>query len=824
MRFIAFISLLLFIVFQGFGQSTAYVNGRVTDIDNYPIELANVVVANTQAGTSTNYTGRYKIIVPANEDVVIYFSTVGYKREKRVLNLKAGEKKRLDVQLDMTSEKLAEIEVAEERKRYSTIYHINPRALDQLPDVSGSVESLVKTMPGVSSNNELSSQYSVRGGNYDENLIYVNGVEIYRPFLVRSGQQEGFSFLNSDMVANLSFSAGGFEAEYGDKMSSVLDIQYKEPIGWGGSLKAGLMGGTATIYGSSKDHRLTQITSFRYKKSGYILNTLETSGDYNPTFSDIQTYLTYDLTEKLEIGFVGNYSNNEYHFIPSDRETDFGLVNNALRLKVYFEGQELDKFITSQGAFTVNYKPIENMNLLWSVSAFLSQESETFDILGEYWLNQVDSNFGSSTFGDSVGSLAVGSYIDHARNYLDALVYNISHKGNYKLGDHDFKWGLKWQIEDIEDQINEWTMLDSAGYSLPPDSVNMDVFTDSMVTVFDVRRYSNSLYSHRVTAYIQDTWSTIVDSAQLFLTAGVRTQYWDFNKQFLLSPRATIAIRPAWKKDWLFRLAGGVYYQPPFYKEIFDRAGNINNNIKAQESYHIVAGADYNFKAWRRPFKFVSEIYYKKLNNLIPYSVDNLRIVYEGENNASGYAAGLDMKITGEFVKGVDSWFSVSLMQTQEDLKNDSYVKTNDAGVASTVNPGYIYRPTDQRVTVNLFFQDYFPGNPTWKVHLNMVYGSGMPFGPPNSPRYAATGRMPAYRRVDIGMSKSLISSDHNYENRKGPVKWFKDFWIGLEVFNLFDINNTISYTWVRDVNNNEYAVPNYLTSRLFNLKLQAKF
>jgi hypothetical protein len=824
MRLVAFSLFYLLIVFQSLGQNVAYVSGRVTDIDNYPIELANVVVESTQAGTSTNYTGRYKIIVPANEEIAIYFSTVGYQREKRIVNLKPGEKKRLDVQLEMTAEKLEEIEVAEERKRYSTVYHINPRTLDQLPDVTGSVEGLVKTMPGVSSNNELSNQYSVRGGNYDENLIYVNGVEIYRPFLVRSGQQEGFSFLNSDMVANLSFSAGGFEAEYGDKMSSVLDIQYKKPVGWGGSVKAGLMGGTATIHGGTKNHRLTQITSFRYKKSGYILNTLETTGDYNPTFSDIQTYITYDLTENLEIGFVGNYSNNEYQFIPSDRETDFGLVNNAIRLKVYFEGQEVDQFITSQGAFTVNYKPNDNLLMHWSASAFLSHESETFDILGEYWLNQVDSNLGSSTFGDSVGSLAVGSYLDHARNYLDALVYNISHKGEYGIGNHDIKWGLKWQVEDISDEISEWMMLDSAGYSLPSDSNNLNVFTDSVVTLFETRRFSNSLYSNRFTGFLQDTWRTEIDSAQLFVTGGLRAQYWDFNKQFLISPRATIALRPAWEKDWLFRLAGGIYYQPPFYKEVFDRQGNINKNIKAQESYHMVAAADYNFKAWRRPFKLVTELYYKKLKNLIPYSVDNLRIVYEGENNAFGYAAGLDMKITGEFVKGVDSWLSVSLMQTKENLTNDNYVETSDAGEESVVYPGSIYRPTDQRVTVNLFFQDYFPGNPTWKVHLNMVYGSGLPFGPPNSARYQATGRMPAYRRVDIGMSKSLISADRVYENKKGPVKWFKDLWIGLEVFNLFDINNTISYTWVRDVNNREYAVPNYLTSRLFNLKLQARF
>lgn len=815
-----------FLVFTFYlqAQTTAWVSGRVTDIDNYPVELVNIVVENTQAGTSSAFNGKYKIIIPAGEDVNIVYTRVGFKRETITVNLKPGERKRIDVQLEMTSEQLAEIEVAEERKRHSTTYYIDPRSIEQLPEVTGSIEGIIKTMPGVSSNNELSNQYSVRGGNYDENLIYVNGVEIYKPFLVRSGQQEGFSFLNSDMVANLSFSAGGFEAEYGDKMSSVLDIQYKKPAKWGGSFKGGLMGGAFTLHGSNKDHRLTHITSFRYKKSGYILNTLETTGDYDPTFSDIQTYITYDLTEDLEIGFIGNYSNNTYQFKPSDRETDFGLVNNSLRLNVYFEGQEVDQFVTSQGAFLANYTPTSNLKLNFSASAFISSESETFDILGEYWLNEIDSNLGSSTFGDSVGSLAVGSYLDHARNYLDAVVYNFSHRGEWEQGAHKLKWGVKWQVEDISDEISEWMMLDSAGYSLPPDSINYSQFTDSTVTLFETRRFSNSIYSNRLSAFIQDTWSTTIDSARLFINGGVRAQYWDFNEQLVLSPRLVVAFEPNWEQDWLFRLSGGAYHQPPFYKEVFDRQGNKNSNIKAQESYHMVVGADFNFMAWRRPFKFVAEMYYKKLENLIPYTVDNLRIIYEGENKASGYARGIDFKITGEFVKGVDSWLSLSVMQTEEDLKNDSYVTTDSDGNAISVYPGYIPRPTDQRVTVNLFFQDYFPGNPTWKMHLNLVYGTGLPFGPPNSPRYAATARMPDYRRVDIGMSKSLISSERTYENPRGPVKWFKDLWIGVEVFNLFDINNTISYTWVRDVYNTEYAVPNYLTSRLFNVKLSGRF
>ncbi len=816
----------VFAIFTFFSQAqtTALVTGRVTDIDNYPIELVNIVVENTQTGTTSAFTGKYKVIVPANEDVRIIFSSIGYKRKTETVNLKPGQKFRLDVDLEMTSEKLGEIEVAEERKRHSTTYYIDPRTIENLPDVSGSVEGLIKTMPGVSSNNELSNQYSVRGGNYDENLIYVNGVEIYKPFLVRSGQQEGFSFLNSDMVANLSFSAGGFEAEYGDKMSSVLDIEYKKPTSWGGSFNGSLMGGAITIEGSNKDHRLTQITSFRYKKSGYILNTLETSGDYDPTFSDLQTYITYDLTENMEIGFIGNYSNNKYKFIPTDRETDFGLVNNTLRLKVYFEGQEVDQFITSQGAFIMNYSPIDELKLHFSTSAFVSNESETFDILGEYWLNQVDSNLGSSTFGDSVGSLAVGSYLEHARNYLEARVFNVSHKGQWKKGGHTVKCGVKWQLEDIHDEINEWMMLDSAGYSLPPDGQSYDPFTDSIVTLFETRKFSNSLISNRFTAFLQHTWKTNIDSMPFFINYGLRAQYWDFNKQFFMIPRVSLAVNPNWQSDWLFRLSGGAYYQPPFYKEVFDRQGNMNKNIKAQESYHIVAGADYNFTAWRRPFKFVAEAYYKKLENLITYSVDNLRIIYSGENNASGYATGLDMKLTGEFVKGVDSWLSVSLMKSEEDVKDDMYTVENEDGTQSVVYPGYIPRPTDQRVTVNLFFQDYFPGNPTWKMHLNLVYGTGLPVGPPNSPRYAATGKMPDYRRVDIGISKSLISSERTYKNPRGPVKWFDDLWIGLTVFNLFDINNTVSYTWVRDVYNTEYAVPNYLTSRLFNLKISGSF
>ncbi|MDA3866521.1 MAG: TonB-dependent receptor [Salinivirgaceae bacterium] len=824
MRQIAAFLIFTFFSFASVAQSTGSITGRITDIDNYPIEMVNIAVENNQTGTTSEFTGKYKVQIPANEPVTIHYSSIGFQKKTITVTLKPGERKRVDVQLEMTAEKLEEVEIAAERERHSTTYFLDPRTISQLPQVSGSVEAIIKTMPGVSSNNELSNQYSVRGGNYDENLIYVNGVEIYRPFLVRSGQQEGFSFLNPEMVANLAFSAGGFEAEYGDKMSSVLNIEYKKPTSWGGSFKAGLMEGALTVHGSNKNHRLTHITSVRYKKSGYILNTLETKGDYNPTFSDLQTFITYDLTEKLEIGFIGNYNNNTFQFKPVDRETEFGLVNNALRLKVYFEGQEIDEFITSQGAFLLNFKPTKKLRLNISASAFTSSESETFDILGEYWLNQVDTNMGSSTFGDSVGSLAVGSYLDHARNYLDALVYNIAHKGEYKTGNHHIKWGAKWQVEDIKDEINEWMMLDSAGYSLPPSGEVMDVFTDSTTTLFESRKFSNSIYSNRLSAYIQNTWKTTIDSTKLFINGGLRVQYWDFNNQFIVSPRLLLAIQPDWKKDWLFRISGGSYYQPPFYKEVFDKQGNKNKDIKAQESYHIVAGADYNFMAWRRPFKFISEIYYKKLENIIPYSVNNLQILYEGENSASGYTTGLDMKLTGQFVKGVDSWISVSLMKAQEDIKNDMYFITNADGSQTKVEPGYIDRPTDQRVTVNLFFQDYIPGNPTWKVHLNLVYGSGLSFGPPNSPRYMATGRMPDYRRVDIGMSKSLISSERTYDNPKGPTKWFKDLWIGLEVFNMFDINNTISYTWIRDVYNNEYAIPNYLTGRLFNLKITGTF
>lgn len=824
MKHYIFFIFLLAISHVALTQSTAWVTGRITDTDNYPIELVNVVVENNQTGTISEFTGKYKIQVPTNQKVILIFSSIGFNKLVDTVMLQPGERKRLDIVLTMNAQKLNEVEVAAERKRHSTTYYLDPRTIDQLPELTGSVEAIIKTMPGVSSNNELSNQYSVRGGNYDENLIYVNDIEIYRPFLVRSGQQEGFSFLNSDMVANLSFSAGGFEAEYGDKMSSVLDIQYKKPTKWGGAFKAGLMGGTATVEGTNKNHRFTHITSIRYKKSGYILNTLETTGDYNPTFSDLQTYMTYDLNEKLELSFIANYNNNTYSFIPSDRETEFGLVNNALRLKVFFEGQEVDEFITSQGALALNYKPNEDLRLHFSASAFMSSETETFDILGEYWLNQIDVNFGSSTFGDSVGSLAVGSYLDHARNYLSALVYNFSHKGESKKGSHQLKWGAKWQVEDISDDISEWMMLDSAGYSLPTSGQSIDVFTDSITTLFETRKYSNSLYSNRLSAYIQDTWHTAIDSAHVFINGGLRTQYWDFNEQLTISPRFLVAFEPNWKKDWLFRISGGSYYQPPFYKEVFDINGVKNKNIKAQESYHLVAGADLNFIAWRRPFKFVSEVYFKKLEQIIPYSVDNLRIIYEGDNNAEGYIAGLDMKLTGQFVKGVDSWISVSLMKAEEDLKDDFYYIQQPDGTQTRFEPGNIARPTDQRVNINLFFQDYFPGNPTWKVHLNLVYGSGLSFGPPNSPRYAATGRMPAYRRVDIGMSKSLISSERHYTNPKGPVKWFNDLWIGLEVFNLFDINNTISYTWVRDVQNNEYAIPNYLTGRLFNLKISGTF
>jgi hypothetical protein len=640
--------------------------------------------------------------------------------------------------METFSQELGEIRVAEQRQNSGNVTRIDPKFVDALPDAAtGAVEALIKTLPGVSTNNELSSQYTVRGGNFDENLVYVNDIEIYRPFLIRAGQQEGLSFINSDMVSTIDFSAGGFNAKYGDKMSSVLDIKYRKPSDFRGSASASLLGATAHFEDVALKGKLSHISGIRYKTNRYILGSLDEQGEYDPNFVDFQAYITYQFSEKFDVSFLGNVAQNEYRFVPKTRETTFGTWVNPLNTKIYFNGQETDDFQTYLGAVSANFHPNQNLNLKVIASAYYATEKETYDILGQYYLNELERNMSSEAFGDSVLNLGVGSFLNHARNYLDATVYSFSHRGAFNSEKHLLNWGIKFQREHIDNKINEWVYRDSAGYSIP--------YSDTEVKLYYTLNSRNKLNSNRLTGFIQDTYSLPVSSGDLYVTGGIRFNYWDFNQELLISPRATVSYYPEWENKVSFRLSAGMYHQSPFFKELMNTDGSINGKAKAQRSYQVVAGADYIFTAWDRPFRLSTEAYYKYMNRLIPYQIDNVRIRYIAEQEAAGYATGIDMKINGEFVSGVQSWASLSFMSTKEDIKGDGH--------------GFIPRPTDQWMNFSLFFQDYLPGNPSYKMQLSGFYGAGLPTGPSNSERYMHVFRMPPYRRIDLGFSKVIISA-----------------------------------------------------------------
>ncbi|MCF8371449.1 MAG: TonB-dependent receptor [Bacteroidales bacterium] len=816
MKIVNLFILLIFsaIGLESFGQN-ATLYGSLKDERNRPVEKAEIFLFGYPSGTTSNAEGEYEFSVPSNEKITVYFKYLGYKIEKFDLELKPGERKKINVHFKVEKHEVENIDIFAEQERSMNMTRLDPKLINVLPDASGGIEGIVKTFPGVSSNNELSSQYSVRGGNFDENLVYVNDIEVYRPFLIRSGQQEGLSFINADMVSSILFSAGGFEAKYGDKMSSVLDIKYKKPTEFGASASASLMGGSFHLEGSTDNHRLTHISGFRYKSNQYILKSMDTQGDYQPTFIDFQTYWTFDVTDKFEVNFLGNFAQNKYLFIPTTRETSFGTVHEALKLKIYFDGKELNQFTTFTGALAAHYKPNLSTKLSLTASAYQTREEETFDILGQYYLNELDNQLGSDNLGDSLMNLGIGTFLNHGRNYLDASVLSLSHKG-YITNDQNFiQWGAKFQHEKISNDLNEWQMLDSAGYSLP--------YSDTAVNLFSTIITDANLDLNRVTAYLQNTYSFERDSVEYSFTAGIRSHFSDLNNELLLSPRVNFSFKPNWKKDYLFRFATGYYYQPPFFKELKKLNGEINTNIQAQKSVHFVVGSDYQFKAWNRDFKFVAEAYYKHLENLIPYDVDNVRIRYYGNNNAKGYAMGIDFKVNGQFVNGAESWASLSFMRTREVINGIFTYNDTDSTVMVAGNTDYIPRPTDQIVNFGLFFQDYLPGNPSYKMQLNLLYGAGLPFGPPNANKAILDWpTMPAYRRVDIGFSKVLKSEDKLMTH--SMLKHFKSLWIAVEVFNLLDINNTISYVWITDIRNQQYAVPNYLTSRRLNVKLIARF
>ena len=795
----------------GYGQT---ISGLITDEENNILSAVNISVLGKSIGVISEDDGLYSLTIPANRSVVIGYSFIGYHIEKiRIPMLKKGQTYTLNIQLQSSSTLLDDVIVTDQKSRKKSFSRIKPKHVSVLPGNSGGIEAILKTLPGVSSANELSSQYSVRGGNFDENLVYVNGIEVYRPFLVRSGQQEGLSFVNTDMVGSIQFSAGGFEAKYGDKMSSVLDITYKRPRETAASLQLSMLGGSGHIEGTNKNGRLSYLIGARHKTSKYLFNAMDTKADYTPKFSDLQAFINYEINTDWQISFLGNISKNEYTMIPENRDTDFGTINEALKLRIYFEGQEVDKYETYFGALSTTYQPSTELNLQFTTSAFQTFEQENFDILGEYWLYQLENNLGSDEFGDVAFDRGVGKYINHARNSLNARVLNFSHKGNYNKEAIKVDWGFRMQKEEIEDKISEWNLIDSAFFNFPhpEDSIgNPTSNPNQQIVMSELLKTQINLSSYRNSGYMQVS----KDIGNLTINAGTRGSYWTYNEELLMSPRASLAYAPIWEKDVVFRAASGIYYQSPFYKELRTPEGTLNSNIKAQKSTHYVLAADYLFYKWGRPFKWITEVYYKDLENLIPYKVDNVRIQYLANDLSNGYATGIDIKVNGEFVPGVESWASLSVMKTAEDIVGDTKIDAN----GNTVEAGFIPRPTDQRVNFSMFFQDYIPGKPKYKMHLNLIYGTGLPFGPPNGEKYQDVLRIPNYRRVDIGFSAVLKAAD-----KKSKLKWlntFNSIWVSAEVFNLLDINNTVSYLWVADVSGREYAVPNYLTARQLNAKL----
>ncbi len=814
-----------------FNAQTTSVNGVVKGLDGEP--LPNIIVyeqGNEKNSFETDTTGEYRLTVPANNTVTLVFYSVNFDKYSKQL-VTSTKPIYLSPVLNFKNQ-LTEVEVQDLSSRGGSSTYLEPKNFNQLPTLTGNVEDLIKTQIGVSSNNELSSGYSVRGGNFDENLIYVNDIEVYRPFLVRSGQQEGLSFANPAMVQKITFSSGGFEAKYGDKLSSVLDITYKRPLKAGGSASASFLGGNIQLEGISKNRLVAYTIGARYRTLSYILQTFDTKGEYRPNAGDIQSFVTFKVNPKFSVEWLTNLASNRYLVIPASRQTNFGTAKQALRFTVYFDGQELMSYLTGMTGVSAIYKPTAKTQLKFITSAYHAREQELFTVQGQYYIDELEADFGKPTFGQVAFNRGVGTFINNGRNYLSSTVANFEHKGTHQINNKSqFLWGARAQQEIINDRLSEWKTVDSAGYILP--------YSPNVITLEDVYKTKITLQSQRFQGYAQYNLQKLLsDSSEIVLTAGARANYWTLNNQLVASPRVTFAIRPNWKRDWLFKISSGIYYQPPFYRELRNIDGTVVTNLKAQQSIHFVFTSDYNFKMWNRPFKLIMAGYYKQLNQLIPYEVDNVRIRYFANNNAKGYVVGSDVRINGEFVPGVESWATLGLLRTYEKSPdNIHYLYYNKAGEeivkgftfdqvktdSVKVDPGFIPRPTDQLVTFGLFFQDYLPKRPQFKFNLNLQFGSGLPFGPPTHKRWEQIKRMPPYRRVDAGFAYNILKSNREIK-RKNAFNNLKEMWVFLEVFNLLQIQNTVSYIWVTDVTGNRYAIPNYLTNRQINLRLQISF
>lgn len=815
MRILYSILFLLLFAVETNAQKKSIVSGTVKDEEGRLMPLVTISLEASNIATQSDEQGNYRLIIPYTDTTItVQFAYVGYETIKKKIVVSSSKISQLDLQFSRKNISIKEVIVLSQEERNSTITKIDAKLISNLPSASGNFEAILKTLPGVRSNNELSSQYNVRGGNFDENLVYVNDVEIYRPFLVRSGQQEGLTFINSDMVSSVKFSAGGFDAKYGDKLSSVLDIKYKKPKNFGGSVAAGLLGSSINIEGTNKNRRFTYLFGLRQKSTRYVLGTLDVDGDYQPSFYDVQTYMTYDINTDWEISFLGNLNINNYIVIPQSRETTFGSFNEVLRLSIDFNGEERDKYQSMMGALTASYHPNNNLNLKFISSRFVTDERETFDIEGRYVFDEIENDFGKETFGQVKANRGIGGFLNHARNFLQASVQSFEHKGEYQNTDRYWNWGLKYQREIIDDRLSEWTLIDSADYAVP----NLD----NSIVLQDVVKAKINLSTNRINGFIQHTLP-LSKKQDLRLVVGARATYWDYTKEFNASPRATLSYQPNWEKDWVFRASVGSYYQPPFYRELRNFDGTLSTNPASQHAMHYVLAADHQFLAFGgRKFRLISEVYHKQMSNVIPYEIDNVRIRYYANEKADAYTTGLDLKVNGEFVKDLESWFSVSILQSKENLKNDFYFLKDQNGLDSAkVFPGYIPRPTDQRINFSIFFQDKLNKDPSVKVHLNVVFGSRLPFGPPDFNRYKDTLRMPPYWRADIGFSKEWLGEKMGGKSKIGP---FKSIVLYAEVFNLFKRSNTISYLWIRDVRAQQYAVPNFLTSRQINLRLMARF
>ena len=806
--------LALFLSIKVFSQS-AEINGVILDANDYPIENVNII--SNSSGTVSNSNGFYSINVNSNQDVNVEFTHINFKKISLKFNLNDNETFEFNPVMNESIEQIAIVVLnSKSRENFSGVSNIDPEIIRKIRGAQPGIENLLKTLPGVNISNELSTQYSVRGGNFDEKVDYVNDVEVYRPFLIRSGQQEGLSFVNTDLIKSINFSSGGFQSKYGDKMSSVLDIKYRKPLKNKFSGNLNLLGSRISSDLLSKNSKISNILGFRYRDNSLLVESKETKTNYRPSFIDFQNLFNYSISDKIELSLFSNISVNNYNYAPKTRQTNFGTLEDPTALIVYYDGQEKDKYKTFFSSLTTKINLNKNLTLKFIASTFNTIENEYFDILAQYNLGEVNSSIGDEDLGEVEFSEGIGAQLNHARNSLDALIFNIENKLYYKIDDNNLEFSVKYTSENIDDRIIEWEVIDSAGFSIDPpfiNSLSQQPYESNQgpILPFSNIRTSSSTKIKRLQSYLQ--WSKVVnnENGKLYYNAGVRIHGWKINQNkfnTVTSPRAQFAIKPDWEKDMLFRFSTGIYYQPPFYRELRDYDGNINYNVKAQKSIHFVLSNDYSMKIWNRPFKLLTEIYYKKMDDVNSYTIDNVRIRYSANNDAKAYAYGLDLRLNGEFVPGTESWFSLGYLRTEENISNQ----------------GYIARPTDQRLKFGVLFQDYIPTIPDLKMYLNLIYNTGVPGGAPSySSPYNYLNRLPDYKRADLGISYVIVGNNKKYMN--GFRSLFEELTVGLEIFNMFDVQNSITNTWVRDVySKRQFSIPNYLTPRIFNLNLEFKF